>query len=131
MKRRSTCLCTKLQLVHDGEIDKSSICHCNACQKRTGSTYGAQVVLAKNKVSILGEFQIYNFTSDEGNLVKFHFCPNCATTLFWEITFFPDHYVAALGCFDDANIAAPTFSVYEDRKHSWVILPDSITEHVG
>lgn len=130
MKRTATCLCEKLNLVHEGEISKSSMCHCYSCQRRTGSVFGAQVVLPKTETTINGTHEVYEHTSDEGNIVRFHFCPTCAATLFWEITSYPDHYVAAVGCFADKDFPAPIFSVYEDRKHHWLVLPDTITEHM-
>jgi hypothetical protein len=35
-----------------------------------------------------------------------------------------------IGAFAEPDFPAPTFSVYEERKHSWVTLPENI-EHVA
>lgn len=107
MKRIASCLCEKLCLSHEGEVTQSSICHCHACQKRSGSVYGAQVLLPKSETTISGPEAIYEHVSDEGNVVRFHFCPTCGGTLYWEITAYPKHCVAAVGCFADKDFPAP------------------------
>jgi hypothetical protein len=35
-----------------------------------------------------------------------------------------------IGAFAEPEFPAPTFSVYEERKHSWVTLPENI-EHMA
>lgn len=130
MKHIATCLCEQLNLVYSGEITQSSLCHCYGCQKRTGSVFGAQVLLSKENLTITGGTQTYTHTSDEGHPVVFYSCPTCFSTVYWQISVFPDHLAVAVGCFADKEFAAPTFSVYEDRKHTWVHLPETITEHM-
>ena len=131
MNQTATCLCGQLSLVYTGEITKSSLCHCYDCQKRTGSIFGSQVLLAKDKLTIAGETKIYTHMSDEDNPVQFYSCPICASTVYWQVTAFPEHLAVAVGCFANQDFAAPTFSVYEDRMHKWLLLPETITEHLG
>jgi len=40
MTRIATCSCGSLRVVCAGETQRVALCHCLACQKRTGSTYG-------------------------------------------------------------------------------------------
>ena len=132
MTRKATCHCAQLELVYEGKaVEASSICHCYSCQKRTGSIFGCQVGLLRDEVKITGNAKLYIHESDEGNPVKCYFCPTCGTTLYWELTCFPDHYVVAVGCFADKDFPAPNFSVYEERMHHWLTLPDTIEEHMA
>jgi hypothetical protein len=41
-----------------------------------------------------------------------------------------DNIVIPVGAFADPSFPAPTFSVYEERMHSWVTMPEHI-EHMA
>lgn len=69
-ERIASCSCGQLTARVTGEPVRVSICHCLACQRRTGSVFGVQ-----------------------------------------------------------ARFPAPSFSVYEERMHRWVGLPEGI-EHM-
>ncbi|MGZ3650895.1 MAG: GFA family protein [Bdellovibrionota bacterium] len=127
----ASCCCGQLKLTYDGEITKSSICHCFACQMRTGSVFGAQTRLERAKATIEGRSTIYERTGDDplDGSVKFHFCPTCGSTVFWELSGMTESVIAAVGAFQNPQFPPPTFSVYEARKHAWVTVPDSVTEH--
>ena len=56
------------------------------------------------------------------------FCPTCgATVYYWSD---PERIAVPVGAFADPNFPAPRVSVWEDRMHPWVGLPDGI-EHIG
>lgn len=128
---RARCLCQQLSLEIFEGIDKTSICHCTDCQARTGSIFGFQAAVAKDRCAIQGSFQTYRHIADSGSEVAYHSCPKCASTVFWEIPFYPDKYILAGGCLEGVDPPAPTFSVYEDRKKDWLQLPETITEHMA
>ncbi len=58
---------------------------------------------------------------------RFFFCPRCGATVYWAV---PEHIAVPVGSFADPNFPAPRVSVWEDRMHPWVGLPDGI-EHIG
>ena len=99
--RRIECTCGALRLAVEGEPIKVSVCHCFTCrfdcQKRSGSVFAAQARFARACVSVTGEYHRYTRTADSGDPVHFHFCPTCAT-----------------------------YSVYEERMHHWVTLPEDM-----
>jgi hypothetical protein len=41
-EREGSCSCGQLRVTVSGEPVRVSICHCFACQQRTGSSYGYQ-----------------------------------------------------------------------------------------
>lgn len=129
----ASCCCGQLKLSYEEEIEKSSICHCYACQKRTGSVFGIQGRLKKDKVTITGKASCYTRIGDGGCKIEYGFCPTCGTTVYWTIDYpdFKDSISLALGTVDNHKIPAPTFSVYEDRLYPWIKLPESITEHMS
>lgn len=128
-KHQASCSCGQLSLNYDGEITKTSICHCYSCQKRTGSIFGVQTRLVRKNVVINGQATKYDRPTDEGDTVPFYFCPNCGSTVYWEISDYPDFITVAAGMLIQSELPAPTFSVYEDRMRPWVVLPDSIVDH--
>jgi hypothetical protein len=50
MRRRATCSGGKISVTTEGEPVRVSVCHCLACQRRTGSTYGAQALFPTGHV---------------------------------------------------------------------------------
>lgn len=129
----ASCCCGKLTLSYEREIEKSSICHCYACQKRTGSVFGIQGRIEASKANIIGKSSSYVRTGDSGGKITHRFCPHCGTTVYWTVDHpdFADSLFVALGTVDSHKIPAPTFSVYEDRLHTWLTLPTSIVEHMA
>ena len=56
----------------------------------------------------------------EGRKVRFHFCPDCGTTLFRYPDIRPDIIGIALGAFADPSFPEPTVSAWEEAQHPWV-----------
>jgi len=67
---------------------------------------------------------------DEGPGAKFHFCPTCGSTVYYEPRGQEEYLAIPIGAFADPSFPTPTFSVYEERMHSWVGLPEGI-EHMA
>lgn len=126
--RQATCSCGQLRLIAEGEPVRVSICHCLACQQRTGSTYGAQARFPADHVQIEGESREYLRVADSGNPVSFHFCPACGSTVYYYIHDDPDVMAVAVGAFADPDFPRPRVSVYESRRHDWVVVPHDV-EH--
>jgi hypothetical protein len=114
------CACGQLSLEARGEPTRVSVCHCLACQRRTGSAFGAQVRFARENVRVLGRSNEYVRIADSGNRAIQHFCPDCGATLHYALAHVPEVIAVPLGTFDDPGAFEPRFSVYEQRKHAWV-----------
>lgn len=126
--RLASCSCGQLTARVDGEPVRVSICHCLACQRRTGSVFGQQARFLCENVSITGTSTEYARVGDEGSKVKFHFCPQCGSTVFYEPEGLEEFLAIPVGAFADPDFPPPRVSVYESRKHGWVI-PPSEAEH--
>ena len=121
MARVATCACGALRVTCTGEPKKVSLCHCLACQKRTGSTYGIAAFFAHGAVRVEGPSKRYSRLSDSGFPVEFHFCPDCGSTVFWEPQRMPDLIAVGVGSFADPGFPPPTQAVYDQYRHPWVI----------
>jgi hypothetical protein len=128
MKTRiASCSCGQLTVTTQGEPVRVSVCHCLACQRRTGSVFGAQARFPREHVRIEGTSQQWVRVGDEGSRITFHFCPTCGATVYYAVAGYDEENLAiAVGAFAEPGFPAPTFSVYEERKHAWVGLPPGI-----
>lgn len=129
--RTAQCSCGQLQIVCSGEPIRVSICHCLACQRRTGSPFGEQARWPATNVQTRGRATEYVRVGDEGGRITQRFCPTCGSTVYYDIDSMPGVIAVPVGAFADPAFPSPTFSVYEDRKHGWVVLPDEGIEHMA
>lgn len=129
--REASCSCGSLRISCSGEPTRVSVCHCLACQKRTGSAFGAQARYGRDQVRVeAGSAATHVRTADSGNRVTFHFCRECGATLFWELEAMPGAVAVALGAFDDPTFLAPRISIYEARMHGWLKIEGAEVEHL-
>jgi len=124
--RTASCSCGQLTAIASGEPVRVSICHCLACQRRTGSVFGAQARFRRECVEIKGSSSTYVRVGDAGGRITFHFCPICGSTVHYAIAGREEHVAIPVGAFADPGFPEPAFSVYEDRKHGWVSVPPHI-----
>ena len=121
--RHAICSCGQLDVTTQGEPIRISMCHCFACQRRTGSAFGVQARFPRENVRIAGVSTPYVRTGDSGTRVTFHFCPSCGATVYYELEGIPEVLAVAVGAFADSSFPAPKISVYEARRHRWVEVP--------
>ena len=91
--------------------------------------FGAQARFPTAAVTIEGQSREYLRMGDEGSLARFHFCPECGSTVFYHSDADPGTVGIPVGAFADPQFPPPSVSVYEVRQHPWVRLPDEM-EHL-
>src|SRR5262249_4830119 len=77
--------CGQLHPTGEGEPIRISMCHCLACQRRTGSVFGVQARFPRDNVRVEGRSTAYVRIADSGNRITFHFCPECGATVHYEL----------------------------------------------
>jgi hypothetical protein len=127
--RRASCSCGQLTARVAGEPVRVSICHCLACQRRTGSPFAEQARFPRERVSISGVSTEYVRVGDEGSRARFHFCPICGATVYYEPGGLDEFLTIPVGAFADPGFPTPLVSVYESRMHKWVVPPPQ-AEHI-
>jgi hypothetical protein len=124
--RTASCSCGQLRIDVGGEPRGVGVCHCLACQQRTGSVFAALAAFAA-PYQVSGQATEYVRTGDAGARFRFRFCPVCGTTVFHTEEGFEDRSVSvAVGAFADPTFPAPTVSVYDCRRHPWLQLPPGV-----
>jgi hypothetical protein len=129
MMRIASCRCGSLKASCSGEPLRLSVCHCRACQQRTGSAFSAQVRFPVDAVTVQGTSLEFVRTADSGRQVTYRFCPNCGSTVSYTIDAWPDLVAVPLGLFDDADFSDPAYSIYEKNRHSWVSITGAETQN--
>jgi hypothetical protein len=123
--RTATCCCGQLRIEVEGEPLGVGVCHCLACQRRTGSVFAALAAFAA-PYKVVGDATEYVRTGDQGARFRFRFCPVCGTNLFHTEEGRDGSVGVAVGAFADPTFPAPQDSVYDCRRHAWVQLPPGI-----
>jgi len=123
--RTAECACGQLRIVVSGEPRGVGVCHCLACQRRTGSVFAALAGFSA-PYEVYGQATEYARIGDQGARFVFRFCPVCGTTLFHTEDGDTQTVSVAVGAFADPSFPSPQVSVYDCRRHAWVQLPAGI-----
>ena len=75
-------------------------------------------------VGLSGSVTRYVREGQEGRKVTYYFCPKCGSSVYWELDRRPGQIGISGGSFFDTNFPAPTRSVWEQSKPSWITIPD-------
>ena len=111
------------QVTCEGEPFRRSMCHCLACQRRTGSIYGVNVRYRTAQIAaVIGEATEYVRVGDSGLPITYRFCPACGTTVYWTLASVPDCVALGVGTFADPTLPPPTVAVYEETRHPWATI---------
>jgi hypothetical protein len=84
MERTALCHCGSLRVIASGEPDRVYVCHCAACQRRTGAIMHSGAAYLKSQVRIEGASKVYARNAASGYKIRFYFCPNCGSNVYWE-----------------------------------------------
>jgi hypothetical protein len=124
--REAACACGQLALAVRGEPRLVGVCHCQACQRRTGSAFGAGAFFDQDQVSLTrGETKTWSRLGESGARLTFNFCPDCGSTVFWTRDSRPGLVAIGLGAFADADFPGPSRTVWTEHRHDWL---DSLSE---
>ena len=102
------------------------VCHCDFCQKRTGSVLAVQAYFPEGQCTeVSGDTQVYNgleidgVGSADGHSIDYHFCSTCGSTVFWKVRE-PAMIGIAVGNFVDPDFTPPTREYYAKLRHRWI-----------
>lgn len=117
--RTGGCFCGAVKYVTAGEPINVRVCHCQDCQRLTGSAFFVRALFPKTAVTVTG--QVTEFHSSDDLVRKF--CPRCGSQIFAERHSRPDSIAIALGSFDSLKGITPSEHVWVSDKQTWVSIP--------
>jgi hypothetical protein len=130
--RMASCNCGQLQVTVVGpNPERISLCHCNLCQKQSGSAFLIQARFPKEQVTIKGESKAWKFPVEGKKPVpypncssagaSFHFCPVCGSTVWYTADTDPARIGVKIGTFNDPTFPPPKISGFESYGHPWAM----------
>ena len=123
INRSAICSCGQLCAQVVGRPLRVSVCHCLACQRRSGSVFAVQARYLTQNVVLFGTSNEFVRRGDDGGAARFRFCPSCGSTICYTLDDEPGVVAVPVGAFADPLFPAPEVSYYENRRHPWVLLP--------
>jgi hypothetical protein len=126
--KTASCYCGQLSIEVQGEPLGVGVCHCLACQQRTGSVFAA-LAGYRAPYKVIGHATEFVRTGDHGSQFRFRFCPVCGSNVFHTEEGVEGRVSVAVGAFADPTFPPPADSVYESRRHRWVQLPENVTRY--
>jgi hypothetical protein len=115
-----------IRLNVEGDPHVISMCHCQVCQRRTGSTYSVHAYFSRSCVKIGGSPKAYSRTAESGRAIGFYFCPESGSTMFWEHPLDASQIGIPVGAFADPSFPLPEVSIFMPHKHPWVVAPNGV-----
>ena len=124
--RTAACQCgaVTVTVADDEPLVVVNMCHCQACQRRTGSQFGSIVWVRESKALLAGETRAYTRPTDEGRHFTGHFCIVCGSSILFVAEKNPGLVGIAAGAFADPALPPPRVSVWEEHRHPWVAAPE-------
>ncbi|MEQ1716125.1 MAG: GFA family protein [Hyphomicrobium sp.] len=117
--RTGGCMCGQVRYEVPREMKTAAKCHCQMCQKSTGSSAMTAAVYANEDVKVTGDTKSFTYTSDGGRPVTNKFCPNCGSSIIMLSPALEGLTLIRAGTLDDSTGLAPQFVVYNKRRPAW------------
>jgi hypothetical protein len=128
-EREGSCSCGQLRVRVAADPIRVGVCHCLACQRRSGSAFAVQARFESDVVQTDGDAGEYVQISDEGEPRSFYFCTQCGVTVWFSRPSAPGVIMIPVGVFADPEFPAPSVSGWEERRHSWVAFDEISIRH--
>ena len=142
--RKASCNCGQLRVTVKGpDPERISLCHCNLCQKQSGSVFAVQARFPREQVTIEGKSTAWKLPLAKANATEyrncvslggggtFHFCPVCGSTVWYTADADEARIGVKIGAFAAPTFPAPKISGFEEYQHPWAMrAADLPMEHV-
>ena len=116
------CSCGQARFSADAEPAFVGVCHCRACQKKSGSAFAVIVALPEQALTVTGEVTTYDAIGDSGKGVHYRFCPRCGSPVTRNADMFPDLMMIHAGTLDDPSLGEAADGDLLRREAPWVEL---------
>jgi hypothetical protein len=122
------CLCGAVRYSGSAEPMFSGLCHCQDCQKFTGTAFATVIAVPAAAVSVTGTLKTFTKTGDSGQSIHRRFCPECGSGIVDEADLMPGAAMLNVGTLDDPSWVKPISQIYCDSAQSWAILSGEIKQ---
>jgi hypothetical protein len=121
------CLCGAVTYSADVEPMMVAICHCQDCQRQSGSPFSLNVAIDRAALTLEGaSLKSFQTTgSDSGQTRERIFCSTCGSPVVTILAEADDMAFIKAGTLEDRSWLAPELEVFTDSAHPWVHAEDA------
>ena len=103
------CVCEVIRFSVTGDSPRVTACHCQWCQRRTGSAFGIELVFDPGQIEMSkGSPACYRHVSDEsGRWLEIEFCGQCGGNLGFTLEAALEIRTLPVGAFDEPSWITP------------------------
>lgn len=118
-KITGSCLCGEISYQFSAPIKVFQYCHCNRCQKITGSAHASNIIIDPNQFEWLtGETSVGRFELPDAKYFASSFCKTCGSSLPW-VTKNGKAMVIPAGTLDNDPKLKPMHNIFYADKACW------------
>ena len=120
------CQCGSVHYVLATEPIRVAACHCEECQRQSGSAFGMSMSVKKDSLTVTGLTKQFTRVADSGNEVTGVFCPECGVRIYHVLGSAPDVVSIKPGTLDDTRWLRPGSFIWMKSAQGWVPVPDNV-----
>jgi hypothetical protein len=120
------CLCGLVTFELAGDPLATAVCHCEHCQRQSGSAFSVNIIANKSQLTINGELRTYQERGENNDdvYVERRFCPTCGSPIVSELMKRDGIIAIKAGLLNDKSMVKPGVEVWCVDRQPWVSLPD-------
>jgi hypothetical protein len=124
---RGSCQCGGIEFEINAEPLTIYVCHCNACKKQSGTSFGMAMVVAVEALSVVrGIPKTYKKKAESGRSADCDFCAECGNRLFHRLGEAAPIVLVKMGLIDNAATLSPVAHLWTRHKDDWIALPQDL-----
>jgi len=126
-KIAGSCLCGSVKYLSDAEPEMTAVCHCENCQRQTGTAFSVVVGIPAASLTFDGEENLGEFLDrgDSGGAVHRHFCRNCGSPVLSLVDAVPGVGFIKAGTLEDRSWLRPSTHIWCETAQPWVEIDKS------
>ena len=122
-----SCLCGSIRYEIKGELGEFGYCHCQSCRKASGSAFGANVGIERNRLRLEDPGDMAReFESSPGKIRVF--CGQCGSPILAYLRRTPELVRIRLGSLDTAFAERARAHTFVSEKALWDVIEDEVAQ---
>lgn len=118
------CRCGKVTYSTTADPVFVGVCHCQSCQKSTGSAFSSIVAVPTAALTVTGTTKRFDDTGDSGQATQREFCSNCGSTITQSADMMAGISMLGVGTLADPSAVKPGMQIYCDSALPWAKVAD-------
>lgn len=106
------CFCGAVRYRAEAGETLHYLCHCRDCQRYSGGSYHAAIVVAASTLDVSGNARVHVSRADSGRMIARHFCGDCGGHLFTSPWPEATRFSVKAGTLDDPSLFEPACQIW-------------------